>query len=260
MVDVIYLVGAERSGTNYLEWLLKANFKNAIIVAIWKHYPPREFIKEMVWNGTNQQQAYDSRKGKIEKFLKDIAQKGRGLPPFSILSDNNDVTVVSPTLNKVSPYVVSNVRQAIIDGTMKFLINVKNPYGWHLSYSKKWSKYVFPNCMDKWSKTYSTWLDFCKRFPDNAMYVKHEDLLKDHAAVLESVRVKFGLKKAHKGYKTTNKVLTTVCSTKSKKFRRLDYYKNEEYMITLKNDLKTVIPCRGNLPDDLMSELGYEKL
>ncbi|MHA2218156.1 MAG: hypothetical protein ACXACY_19645, partial [Candidatus Hodarchaeales archaeon] len=56
MVNVIYLAGLERSGTNYIQWLLKENFKNVIVITTFKHQDPyeSEVFSKIDWNNKSQ--------------------------------------------------------------------------------------------------------------------------------------------------------------------------------------------------------------
>jgi hypothetical protein len=248
MTDVIYLAGAERSGTNYLEWLLKSNFKDTIVIVLWKHYPPRKFVKEMKWNAENKDDKYDQKQ--IDLFFDDLFVKNPA--PYFILSDD----IQKKKNNK--KFIRNQINNAIVNRTIKFVVNIKNPYGWHLSYSKKWPKYKFPNDMHKWNSTYSKWLNFCKNFPDSAIIVKHEDLLKDHSKILEKIKTKFNLTMLNKKFKTVNEVMSTRCTTNKSSFTRKKHFMNEEYMKNIKE--KNVIKCRKVLSDELMSEFNYKKI
>ncbi len=254
MVDVIYLSGAERSGTNYLEWLLRNNFKDLIIIVMWKHYPPRDFINEMKWNGLNQQSEYNNKKKRIDSFLNQTLSYNAA--PYIILSGTGKFN--NKNLKHKASYVKENITKSIIDGTMKFIINIKNPYGWHLSYTKRWKKYKFPQCMDKWATMYTRWLNFMNKFPKSTIILKHEDLLKDYSSMLDTVQSKFNLETSNKKFITVSSELSSTCFVKKNSFKKANYYMNEVYM---KNVTKAnADECRKFLPVDLMSEFGYEIL
>ena len=118
-MKVIYLVGIERSGTNYLEWLLKENFKDLIVLLKWKHYAPRNFIEKVEWNGKFQGDKVKENKEDIEKYLNDISIIGRSLPPFSIVSSKTTQNIVHPNKGVFSDDVKKHTYDAILNGRPK---------------------------------------------------------------------------------------------------------------------------------------------
>lgn len=263
MVTVIYLAGCERSGTNYMQFLLKENFKDLICLTKWKHYPPRGFVPHFKWNDTSQtKHLFEKHKGEVDKFIKNVSIIGRGLPPFAFVSEhNNTVQIISPKRKKESVHVYDMVKEAIEHGTMKFLVNIKNPYGWHLSYTKHWSKYKFPESLHKWTNLYSGWVEFEEKFPNSTLFVRHEDMLKDFKGGLDQIKDKFNLVQSRDEYITVEKTLTTTTGTYKKPFSRKDYFQNELYIDEISEQYKKQLEhYRKDLSVELMNRFGYKIL
>lgn len=263
MVNVIFLAGCERSGTNYIQWLLKENFKDTIIITLWKHYAPRNFIPHLKWDGSKQdEKLLNIHKKDIDKFIDDISFIGPGLPPFAFVSTNNTITITEPKRRSKRSISLQNiVRETIENGTMQFLINIKNPYGWHLSYTKHWSKYKFPQYMRKWNDTHTEWVKFENKFPESTMFVRHEDALKDFKKELDKIKNKFNMIQSREKYITVEDRLTTTTDTYKEKYSRKEYFENELYIDEIiKTHKKGLEDCRKDLSEDLMNRFGYRIL
>jgi hypothetical protein len=257
MTDVIYLAGVERSGTNFLQWLFKENFKDLIIITTYKHYSPRDIISEIDWNSsdkcTKEQQA------RARKFAQQTAIIAkRGWPPLAFVSKG----IKPPELKVKSQFVEDAIFDSIVNKTMKFLVNIKNPYGWHLSYTKHWKRIPFPEGMKHWQDVYHDWAEFYDKYPQITEIVRHEDVLKDYALTLKKLCSSFNLTKEFDKYKTVDNVLTTTSDTyKNKKFERAAYFINEEYVPQIqKSKVPELKRCKKILNKDLVERFGYKVL
>jgi hypothetical protein len=256
MSNVIYLAGLPRSGTNYIQWLLKENFKDIIVIVIWKHYPPRDLVNKIEWCNVTQ----DLRpfKKEIIQFGEDVAYiKNNGLPPNAFVSEE----IMPPGIRTRSPAIAEAVKEAIVYKTMKFLINVKNPYGWHLSFSKHWKKFKYPDHINSWEDFHSGWLDFYKNNSNISLFIKHENMLRDFNKELDIIKNAFGLTPKNEKYINVTELLTTTTDCyKNKKFERKCYFMNEEYVgELLKNEAKLEV-CRNKLSKELVEYFGYKIL
>lgn len=255
-MNVVYLAGLPRSGTNYVQWLLKENFKNIIVVVIWKHYAPRDIINKIEWCNSNQNLKPFNKE--IEQFSEDVAYiKNNGLPPNAFVSNG----IEPPGIRKRSPTIVEAVKKSIKDKTMKFLINIKNPYGWHLSFSKHWQKHKYPHHMKTWEDFYTSWFNFYKNNSDISMFVKHEDMLRNFENGLEIIKNTFDLTpKSQKYINVTGLLTTTTDCYKDKQFERKLYFMNEEYTKNLLKNESDLKICRNVLSEKLVKRFGYKIL
>lgn len=261
MVDVVHVVGCERSGTNYAQWILRENFKDIMVLSTYKHYEPRSIFPLLDWGVGSQKEKIEADE-KIKKEVEDFVDmtsiiKSRSFPPLAFSKN-----FAPPKLGVRSKDVEKHVLEAIENGTMKFVINIKNPYGWHVSFTKHWAKKRFGAHMDHWINVYSKWAEFEKNYPNSTIFIKHEDALKDHSSVLKEIMEKFNLTPLADTFKRPEMRLDTTTNEINKKlFKRKEYFEKEEYKDDLiKNKREALNECNKILPKDLMERFGYEIL
>ena len=256
MANVIYLAGLPRSGTNYVQWLLKENFKNIIVVVIWKHYAPKDLINKINWSDKNQDISALSKE--IKDFSDDVAIRKKGsLPPNAFVSSE----IKPPGVKESSNEIAEEVKKAILNKTVRFLINVKNPYSWHLSYSKHWKKHKFPDHMSAWNSLNGGWFDFYNNNPDITIFTRYEDMLRNFKSELDKIKDAFKLVPRNQEYVNVTGLLTTTTDCyKDEEFKRRSYFLNEEYAEELFKNKDNIETCRNILSKDLVEYFGYKIL
>ena len=257
MYNVIYLVGAFRSGTNLLQWLLKENFKNTIVLAYHKHQEPHDYFTKLLY-GSNKEKKEKQIQDKLSNFLEETSiHKGGQNPPFAFVSKE----IQPPRRNHRSKQIVDIVSKAIENKEIKFLINIKNPYGWHLSFCKHWRHYVFPNEMKYWTDLYTAWTNFEKEHPEDVLFIKHENILKDVQKELKIVQKEFKLESQKSVFVMPKKRLTTQTDESQDNFNRKEYFRDELYINDLlKNRKSDLEKCRNKLNHEIMKRFGYKIL
>lgn len=260
LADIVFIAGRERSGTNYIQWLLRENFKNIIPITTEKHYEPRGIIKEIEWGKSQENIIVENPKfgKKIVEYAEETAIiRRRGLPPLAFPSKE-----FSPPTFKLSPQIKYHVEQAMRSGNMKFLVNIKNPYGWHLSYSDHWKHLTFANHMNAWTDFYEAWAEFEEKYPKNTMFIKHEDALLDFNKVLNQIKNKFNLTIGKTVFIRPGKKLSTTTQEIGINFdKKRNYFANEIYKEVLKkNNKKALDACRDKISKKIAERFGYEIL
>jgi hypothetical protein len=224
----LMVYGLQRSGTNYMEKLLPSNFKDVHLenVAYHRSLPLHKHFR-----------LYDEMYYVPEpKYLNNFSY-----PSFSDL----DAHVQRLTGKEILHYVVV----------------VKEPYSWYISYCKLAQKNNWPTYMKKWANQHymidyslfvRKWLDFQAEAPDKVVVLRYEDLLADLEGSLEQIRTKFGLEMKHDSYQNFSKV------NMSKKFgeKRRQYYLNKEFLNLLTDEELYVLT--ENLDPTVVEELNYE--
>ena len=257
MYNVIYLVGAYRSGTNLLQWLLRENFKNTVVLAYHKHEEPKEYLNKILY-GTKEEKKEVAVQRKLAEFLEETSIfKGGQKPPFAFVSRG----IVPPKRDQRSQQVLDIVKNAIDKKEIKFLINIKNPYGWHLSYCKHWKHMKFPKEMKYWNDLYTAWAQFEKEHSEDTYFIKHENVLKDFKKELTLLQNRFDLVPDRKQFLMPDRRLSTSTDETPDRFKRMEYFKNELYVEDLtKNKQKELDECRGDLNPEIMKRFGYKIL
>lgn len=262
MVDVVHIIGCERSGTTYAQWLMRENFKDILVLIPFKHYEPRGIFPLLDWGMGSQKEKINSSKDiqkKVEDFIYlSSTLAGPRQPPMALTNNKFD----PPKFNKKSKDIEKYVRAAVENGTLRFLINIKNPYGWHISYTKNWKKIKFGSEMKHWADLYSEWAKFEDKYPDSTMFIRHEDALKDHKAVLKLVMEKFSLTPSRDDFMRPEMRLGGgTAEIKGRSFKRREYFEKEQYKEDLVKNKRAILDeCNKILPRDLMERFGYEIL
>jgi len=254
---VIHLSGIERSGTNYIQWLIINNFKDVIVVVKDKHYPPKGIMSEIEWNNPDFKFT-DHQKKRINQYSNEISViKQRGLPPFCFASEG----IKPPRLNIVSHAIEKHVKNAILNKNINFLVNVKNPYGWHLSYSNRWKKVPFGSATNHWNNLYSKWVGFNNNFLDITLIIKREDTLRNFEKILQKIEQKFDLKRKNKNFVNINNILGPIGKASKKNFDKRKFYMDELYIDDLlKNKPHEIKKMSQLLDKDLMDMFSYRIL
>jgi len=140
-----------------------------------------------------------------------------------------------------------------------FIVSVKNPYSWYVSYKKhaKRNKYIYykdhvnSHYIADYNLYYKKWVDFSIQVPDEILIIRYEDLIKEFVSTLDKIRDTFNLEKRSEIYVNPEKVPMSRAFSEE---RRL-YYKNEKFLDMIDSQEKKVIE---NLLDaKLISSLGY---
>jgi len=151
------IYGMHRTGTNYLEWILKKNcledhvFMEGNVIG-WKHGNPPEKIN---WNAEDWDYKIDLKTKK--RYMESIA----GLEQIIQQSFDNDEII--------------------------YLICVRNPYS--LIFNKK-NKCEMIN---SWNLKYTLWIDFYNSHKFCA-FIKHEELISNNRQTVEKITKKFSVK------------------------------------------------------------------
>lgn len=127
-----------------------------------------------------------------------------------------------------------------------FLVIIKNPFSWYLSYLKhaKKSGYSFhrkslnSHFIIDYNLFYRKWLSFQQQSPEKVIILKYEDSLNDLPLFLDGIAGRLNMKRNSDNPDNPEKVRINRRFTTKK----LAYYKNQSFMGLIKdNDKKTII-------------------
>jgi hypothetical protein len=167
------LFGLQRSGTNYIKWLIESNFKEVNVLQNGlgrKHFPPLEKID---WKGKEW---------------------------------NN---FCSP---KYSNQEIKEIYKAYLNDRLFFILAVKDPFAWFISFLKHIKIEINEENIDKGIKNYiNLWNTRNKEFLNinnlkeykKVKLVKYEELICDCPKILEEFRSCFNLEKRYDDWQNT---------------------------------------------------------
>lgn len=196
-IKYIKIFGLKRSCTNYIESLLRTNFKEHVLlhgnVMGWKHGKP---VKEIDWTGHAWVEQYDP--NAIEQYMNSVSRK--------------------------------SLQKEFDNDNILYIICIKNPYAWYLSYCKAANITPFPlkpEICYMWN--------FNLEWIQEYMYHKHyyvirfEDMLSNYSAVLDDIANKFNLTPKNKVWKNITKYITVNQKIDDNVFNA-NYYLNNDYI------------------------------
>ncbi len=139
---------------------------------------------------------------------------------------------------------------------MVYVIISKDPYSWHLSYTRwgikhKWPPSPHPYILE-YNEFYRKWLEFSAE-TDRIAFVRYIDLLKAPEEIMKHLQNTFNLN-------GTREISPDVRIRKvpmSRKFskKRLNYYLEETYLEEF--SYKALIELNNHLDHEVAKQLGY---
>ena len=224
------LFGLQRSGTDYLQWLLEHNFSGARVLVAetgWKHGPVPVAIdgSGRDWHGPD--------------WPLEVAE------PF-----------VERRLAALGPAGIEDLERAF--GTRRFLyvFVVEDPYAWCASFARYAGRDLGDSALgaiELWGRRNRHWLDVARRFADRSRMVRYEDLLADSEAALAPL-VRLGVKRTSRPWQEMRRRMTPRGVPSIRAFDR-DYYLQGRYLE--RYDRATLSTVGRGLRGDLVLQLGY---
>jgi len=169
-----------------------------------------------------------------------------------------------------SQYEQTNVKAAHDRGDLGFILSVKNPYAWCISFAE-WAERltkrrvsVTPEAvtkwMGRWNKLHRAWLDFFEG--KRAAVVRYEDLLRNPGVELRRVAALFGREAVPGVVRLPDRCLAPMLEhfsrddgLEDKTFTRRAYYLEGEYMRRYSQPLLKAM--RDAADPDVVEALGY---
>ena len=206
------IYGMQRTGTNYLETLIKKNFSTLEFCNI-------QYTRCLP--GHKHFRLYD------EKSL---------VPEPQYINDFR-----YSSFKEFKQHAEDNVGEKI----ERFVVVMKNPFSWYLSYLKhaKKNKYNVlkrafnSHFMVDYNAFYAKWFKFQKEAPKEVIILRYEDTLEDLPRYLKELEQKLNVPKTSADIENPKNVGMSKTFTSDK----LNYYKNQEFMKDLKEDEVKVI-------------------
>lgn len=226
--------GAQRTGTNYIKWVIQTNWPKQVTVLTnilgSKHGP---YIEPIDWSG----------KGWVPK-----ARANKGL----------------------AEAVTPEIRHAYDNGELRYVVIIKDPYSYYWSnkrlfYPKGCPKELIQHLTTEWNDLYLNWWDLVvDKRPDQSIMIRHEDLLEDLKGTMDKIAQKCQLP-IQDSYKNTTKQMRTLNDAKwytekpinsKRKPLNPSFYTERQYLEQLTDEEIGVITEFVNR--SLMDEFGYE--
>jgi len=237
-MNVFYICGCPRSGTSHLQWLLKTNFKDIIIITSLKHFKHYNFFNFIDWGGKGGVLNYNL--NEVDDFISRLGPNDNIIGPAAlIISDIFTKKTKDSDLKK-------NVIDSVINGSTKFLLSIKDIYSFYISESRSKEINPFPikpHIIEYWNSLNKDWISFINKNSSCGTIIKHNKMLLNPDIIdnLNFIEKKFCLKRISNEYILTKKDVGCYTTLSNKNFNR-DYYINKEYMNEFnEKDKKTIL-------------------
>ena len=159
--------GERRTGTNYLRYLLPANFANAVVlmhVLGDKHSPPAPF--DAIWQAS---------RDAADPALEFVVRATHAVPAESTRPDDD---AQREELRRLAQPVAG----AYAGGSLRFVISIKNPYAWALSFARysgwdgrrrvrRFGAPLADACV-AFNRRYAAWRAFAEERPAHVHFVR----------------------------------------------------------------------------------------
>lgn len=155
-----------------------------------------------------------------------------------------------------------HVEQIVEKEIDTFLVCIKDPYSWYLSYKKHarknkvtyLKKSLNSHYLIDYNLFYRKWLDFSMEAPGEVMIVRYEDLIEDLEDTIKRVGEKFNLERS------SHEIVNPAKVPMSKEFtqERSSFYKDKKYLKLISEQERSII--KHLLDPALISKLNYQIL
>lgn len=221
------IYGMQRSGSNYIEQVLLQNFQNI-------HFHNDTYARSLPTH--KHFRLYDLKSA---------------IPDFRFFN-----SFTYKDFHEFREHVVKITGREI----NLFIVNIKNPYSWYLSYLKhaRGNKFAFSRSalnshfIIDYNLFYKKWLDFSREAPDKVVMLKYEDFLENFDSSIQSFQDRLGLSRTSDLFINPGKVPMSQKFTSD----RASYYKNNKYLDLISDEDKAVM--QHLLDEELLSEFNYQ--
>jgi len=229
-MENIILFGLQRTGTNFLETLLKKNFNNLCFcnnvnhrsLPLHKHfrlYNEKLFIPE-------------------SKYLNNFY--------YQSFSDFDQ-----------------HVKNLLKTDKMLYVVNTKEPYSWYISYNNlakrmKWKgwkkKWLNAHFMIDYNLFHKMWLKFAEESSNKVIIINYEEVLNNPEKSILKIEESFGQKR------NSTELIIPGKVNMSKKFddKRKSYYQSKEFLKELNED--DIMALSAHLEKEVVEKLGYQMM
>lgn len=227
----IKIYGLQRSGTNYLEWLLNKNLASVKVLVDetgWKHgYIPATFdVNGLNWS-----------------------------PPY--MDEQEAYNFAQRRLHRLGD-LVTRLEESVKQNDLCFTFISKDPYSWYASYARfeglPYSP-IDPKILEYWCLLNRHWYEFSLANKDRCYFLRYADLLAEPEVTLARVCTQLNLRFSEQDFINCQDTLSMFGGQAQSGLFRSDYYQNKEYLAEFSPQDMALFAT--TLPPDLLAKLEY---
>lgn len=252
-IQVVQIAGWPRSGTNYLQWLLRYNFWNLIVIPGYKHYSPTATDMAVLEGGADEiamgrRMIRLGRKASPDDAEVQVTTCWRLAIPTEGMSGCNPV--------QATPEVLDCIKVAAWAREVRYALIVKHPVGAYVSFVRAWpAKRLSERLMPGWSSFHRDWLNLIARLDKRAACLDFCEAVAEPERAVDQLARDLSMRGSHnvradvpRGY------LTRSCEESSTRFDRQYWLQHRYWDDVSEQELNYL---KASVPDKLMEDLGY---
>ena len=250
MIRVVQIVGFQRSGTNWLTWLLKEHCRNAIFLVYAKHWTPLQHEIRILEGGQPETH--------LDELFYTLTKKHKPTIPPLVLHTN----AIDIPMTDREPYApvesLPIIERAIKARQVRYAMIVKHPVAAIRSRTRGFKNYrnkPMQVRIDSWVKFHKVWMEKSVLLGDRFCFVRHKALLEDTEVQLKRICESLNLEVLPGPVTTTENRIHLGAHEQKRKSFDADYYLNEDWWDDM--DVQTARAIHDAVPHAVMDWYGY---
>lgn len=229
---ILKVYGLERTGTNYIEWLVNRNYPYVRVCTNqmgWKHAAVRAPVERLLRTGLEDLTDEERDDLFAHRFFKEKAYR-------------------------------EEIEAHLAEKRICFAIMVKNPYSWYVSMARYHKFPIHPlrkKLFRHWNRTNSRWFQFANEFSDRTMIFRYEDLLCRLDQRVEEMGTKFNLERRNGEVEDQLARIAPSLRVTKKEMDRLYFFRRDYLKEFTQEDMETINPILNPM---LMGTFNYTKV
>ena len=228
----IKIYGLQRSGTNYLEWLLRNNLKDVHVLVDetgWKH----GFVPDTIdWGGY------------------DWSDPDMPLPDKHQFAERRRHRLGG---------LMEQLVEAVENGELRYCIVSKDPYSWYASYARYTASPCSPvrsELIEHWCALNRHWYQYSRTNEARSCFLRYSDLLERPRDTIAGLCRQFGISFSSQEFRNCEYTMSAFEGTPQSNLFHYGYYLNRQYLEEFSKEDLALFAAK--LPSELMDKLGYE--
>lgn len=256
-ITVIQIAGQPRTGTNYLQWLMRKNFRDLILIIQGKH--DRRGWRVMALEGGKKEchHKVDYHARTMEKIRAETASASSRIQASDICSIPTHGMNDGLIRVKATQEAADAVEAAILSTMLKYTINFRHPVSSYLSRCRSLptTRYQTERWIRGFNRWIRSWSEFADAHPSRCIMLRYEDMLAQPSRQLDIIGEVFGIERELE-FRVPRFVVDSHCRELEGEIFQRAYYEHQDFYDDLsKNELDLM---KRNIDKSWMARFQYD--